>query len=213
MPSILSLAIGNHRRDFGDSQPAHRQALEASEAGIEGLSLTLDEHDQKETWKRDHQAGLVGDIDGAAKVVRRPVGFFRDKGPVPETAVLQMVSPPAFDGVKPESLDAVKERTLEREREVQRQAEQQGWRFLGVRRILAQSPFSRPSTAEPRRGLNPRVASRNKWQRIDALQRLKEFLNAYRVALKQFADGDREAVFPFGTYGMRIRFGALCSGP
>jgi len=158
-------------------------------------------------------SSVLGDIDGAAQVVRRPVGFFREKGPVSETAMLQMVSPPAFDGVRPESLAAVKERTLEREREVRRQAEQQGWRFLGVRRILAQSPFSRPSTAEPRRGLNPRIASRNKLQRINALQRLKEFLNSYRVALKRFADGDRDAVFPFGTYGMRIRFGALCSGP
>jgi REP element-mobilizing transposase RayT len=156
---------------------------------------------------------LVADIDGEPHVVHRPKGFFREKGPVPETEILQMVSPPVFEGVRSECLASVGARILEREQEVQRQAQQQGWRFLGVRKVLAQSPFSRPSTSEPRRGLNPRVASRDKWQRIEALQRLKDFLETYRVALKRFVDGDRATVFPFGTYGMRVRFGVLCSGP
>jgi hypothetical protein len=61
--------------------------------------------------------------------------------------------------------------------------------------------------------LNPRVASRSKWQRIEALQRLKSFLADYRVALKCYVGGDRTALFPFGTFGMRVRFGVSCSGP
>ena len=158
-------------------------------------------------------SSLLANIDGNPEIVHRPVGFFRETGPVPETASLQMVSPPAFDGARAECLASVEARILEREREMQLKAKQQGWRFLGVRRVLAQSPFSRPSTFEPRRGLNPRVASRDKWQRIEALQRLKGFLDTYRAALKRFVDGDRTTVFPFGTYGMRVRFGVPCSGP
>ena len=152
---------------------------------------------------------LLAEIDGAPQVVQRPKGFFRQKGPVPQTARLQMVSPAAFDGERSECLASVGTRILERERE----AQQQGVNFLGVRRVLAQSPFSRPSTSEPRRELNPRVASRDKWQRIEVLQRLTCFLEAYRAALKRFANGDWATVFPFGTYGMRVRFGVPCSGP
>jgi putative transposase len=152
---------------------------------------------------------LLAEIDGAPQVVQRPKGFFRQKGPVPQTARLQMVSPSAFDGERSECLASVETRILERERE----AQQQGVSFLGVRRVLAQSPFSRPSTSEPRRELNPRVASRDKWQRIEVLQRLTCFLEAYRAALKRFANGDWATVFPFGTYGVRVRFGVPCSGP
>ena len=153
------------------------------------------------------------DIDGDPEVVPRPEGFFRENGPVPESTNLQMVSPPAFDGVRSACLASVRSQILERELEVERQARQQGWRFLGIRGVLAQSPFSRPSTFEPRHGLNPRVASRDKWQRIETLQRLKHFLASYRAALKRFVEGDRTTVFPFGTYGMRVWFGVTCSGP
>ena len=158
-------------------------------------------------------ASLLAEIDADPQVVHRPEGFFRERGPVPETASLQLVSPWAFDGARSECLATARIRILEREREVQRLTKQQGLRFLGARKVLAQSPFSRPSTSEPRRGLDPRVASRDKWQRIEALQRLRRFLEAHRVALKRFVDGDRAAVFPFGTYGMRVRFAVACSGP
>ena len=79
--------------------------------------------------------------------------------------------------------------------------------------MLAQSPWGRPTDVEPRRGLNPHVASRDTGRRIEALERLKAFLNAYAAALRSFAGGEREVVFPFGTYGMRVRFAVNCAGP
>ena len=156
---------------------------------------------------------LLEEIDGEPEGIDRPKGFFREKGPVPESSNLRMVAPPAFDGEGLECLATVEKRIFEREREAQDRIKQQGVGFLGTRRVLAQSPLNRPSKPEPRRGLNPRVASRDKWQRIEALQRLKHFLEAHREALKRFVDGERSAIFPFGTYGMRIRFGVNCSGP
>jgi len=155
----------------------------------------------------------LSDIDGNTEIIERPKGFFRENGRVPKTARLRMVSPPSFEGSRSECLSAVGSRTLEREREIQKRLQQEGLGFLGARDVLAQSPFSRPQSVEARRGLNPRVASRDKWKRIEALERLKDFLDAYRAALKHFIDGDRMAVFPFGTYGMRVRFGVLCAGP
>ena len=156
---------------------------------------------------------LVTDMDGDPEVVCRPEGFFRENGPVPETATLQMISPPAFDRASPECFASVHSRIVEREREIQLRAKQQGRRFPGIRWVLAQSPCSKPDTREPRGGLDPRLASRDKWRRIEALQRLRGFLEAYREAWKRFVGGDRAALFPFGTYGMRVRFAVLCSGP
>ena len=111
---------------------------------------------------------LLAETDGDPQEIDRPQGFFREKGPVPESAHLEMVTPPAFDGEGSECIATVQRRILEREHEAQFQKKRQGLRFLGARRVLAQSPLSRPSRSEPRRGLNPRVASRDKWQRIQA---------------------------------------------
>ena len=153
------------------------------------------------------------DMGGAAEIVQRPDGFFRDNGPVPETAVLRLVPPPVFHDDRSSWLPVLRERIRVRESEICAKFDREGRRFLGRRRVLRQSPRSRPGNAEPRRGLNPRVAARDKWKRIESLQRLKGFLSDYRAAWKMFSEGDRSAVFPFGTYAMRLRFGVACNEP
>ena len=82
---------------------------------------------------------------------------------------------------------------------------------LGARRVLKQSHKSRPASTEPRRVLNPRIAAKDKWKRIEALGRLVEFIQSYRRALSVFRGGDHSVVFPHGTYLMRVRFGVACA--
>jgi hypothetical protein len=84
--------------------------------------------------------------------------------------------------------------------------------FLGAARVLAQKPTGRPASVEPLRGLKPRVAARDKWKRIEALGRLLDFLRAYRVAWAARRRGALEALFPAGTYWMRVAHGAPCVG-
>ena len=50
--------------------------------------------------------------------------------------------------------------------------------------------------------MKPRVAAKNKWRRIEALQRLKEFTAAYREAWLRWKQGYTDVVFPAGTYAM-----------
>lgn len=54
------------------------------------------------------------------------------------------------------------------------------------------------------------MAGRDRWKRIEALARLRTFLAEYREAWRAFAGGAREAVFPSGTYWMRVTYGAAC---
>src|SRR5262249_48959738 len=75
---------------------------------------------------------------------------------------------------------------------------------LGRRRILAQHWDDRPRNPELRRQLNPSVACRDKWRRIERLQRNKFFLLLYREAFAAFRSG-LAAVFPIGTWLMRFR--------
>jgi putative transposase len=147
-------------------------------------------------------------IGGAALEVRRPEHFFDPKGSLPETVTLQLTSPPGFASAD-EFRDQLAAALSEREAQALRDA--QG-RFLGVARVLAQKPTSRPAPVEPRRALNPRVAARDKWKRIEVLGRLVEFLRSYRCAWAARREGKPHVIFPQGTYLLRVVHGVPCAG-
>ncbi len=152
------------------------------------------------------------EIGAGPVVVRRPKHFFREDGPMPETAALELVCPPGF-----ESTEAFRHQLIAAvtalEDEVASDMASHGRSFRGVRRILAQNPEDRPTSGEPRRELNPRIAGRDKWKRIEAISRLKSFLHDYRLAWLAFRRGIRDVLFPQGTYWMRITYAVRCEAP
>ena len=143
--------------------------------------------------------------------IERPKGFFDEKGQMPASVELQLTSPPGFES-DPTFVERLLESLREAEEAAAAQLANQGRSFLGVARILAQSFFARPAPGEPRRALSPRVACRNKWKRIEALQRLVQFRSAYREALDAWRTGVRDVLFPPGTWQMRILHAAPCAG-
>jgi len=149
-------------------------------------------------------------IDGEPVIVERPKEFFRRDGPLPATATLRLCRPRAFAGD-----DVFMEDLVSRLREAEDRAAtdlaRQDRRFLGASRVLAQKPFSRPAPGEPRRALSPRVACRNKWGRIEALLRLADFVRWYREALASWRAGARNALFPPGTWLMRVQHRVCCA--
>lgn len=149
-------------------------------------------------------------IGAGAREVKRPAHYFREAGDTPPSAPLELVCPDGFPsaGVLRERLA---EALTEQEDRAARALAEEGRSFLGARRVLAQSPFARPPPVEPRRGLRPRVASRDKWKRLEAIGRLKSFLAAYREAWLAFSAGARATVFPEGTYWMRVTYGVACA--
>ena len=68
----------------------------------------------------------------------------------------------------------------------------------GLRGVLSDHPTSR----EPRRNLRPRVATRSKWARIEALLRNRAFVEDYTHARERWRDGAPIA-FPPGTSWLR----------
>ncbi len=168
------------------------------------------------------EAGLVGSgsawpglwsapsrISGDVFVAERPKHFFDPKGSLPERATLQLSTPPGFDSVQQFRQEL--ERALDvREAEARSRRKGHGG-FLGVARVLAQKPTERPGPGERRRTLNPRVAGRDKWKRIEALGRLVEFVRSYRVAWKARRAGVADVLFPHGTYLLRVLHDVPCA--
>jgi REP element-mobilizing transposase RayT len=145
---------------------------------------------------------------GTAIEVRRPDFFFSRNGTLPETVTLRISRPPGFPST--ESFRRDLDASLDHQEK--RAAHEHRGRFLGVARVLAQDPTSRPRPAEPRRGLNPRVAARDKWKRIELLQRLIAFLRAYDKAWIAMRAGRPRVIFPYGTYHLRVQHDVPCVG-
>jgi putative transposase len=147
-------------------------------------------------------------IGGNPIEARRPKQFFDPKGSLPEAVRLELAVPPGFESA--ESFRELLAAALAA-REEQAGTEHHG-RFLGVARVLAQKPSGRPAGGEPRRNLNPRIAARDKWKRVEVLGRLVEFLRSYRAAWASRSAGTDDVVFPPGTYLLRVVHGVSCAG-
>ncbi|HSM91462.1 MAG TPA: hypothetical protein VLT47_01175, partial [Anaeromyxobacteraceae bacterium] len=148
-------------------------------------------------------------IGGPPITIDRPKLYFDEEGQMPASVELQLTPPPGFED-DPAFIEQVLESLREAEAAAAARLAREERTFMGVARILAQSFFARPSSGEPHRVLSPRVACRNWWKRQEALQRLKEFERAYHEALDAWRAGVRDALFPRGTWQMRVLHAARC---
>jgi hypothetical protein len=150
-------------------------------------------------------------LEGRSLTAKRPAHFFRREGTMPEAATLRFVRPREFAELSDlDFTSLIRERVTEREKMFRRERATKGVRPLGWRRVLQQSWSSRPRPSEPRRKLSPRVASKNRWRRIEALLENKRCLQAYRDARFALLQGIRTVLFPPGTYWLRRFAEVVC---
>ncbi|MDB4962930.1 MAG: hypothetical protein JWP01_2929 [Myxococcales bacterium] len=140
-------------------------------------------------------------MTGTPMKATRPKHFFREDGPMPAEIELVLGLPDEVE-CKQDFLAELRRRITEVEEAHALERQRTGRRVIGRRRILRQSWRDSPTSREPRRGLRPRVAARDKEQRIAALQRNKEWEVAYREAYQNLRAGT-PAEFPYGTYWLR----------
>ncbi len=149
------------------------------------------------------------DVGRAGRSFKRPGQFFDLNGQMPERSTLRLTPPPGFTAEEYRS--AITSRLGEIDKKAARELVAAGRKFMGARRVLAQRHTDNPASGEPRRELNPRVAARDKWKRVEALGRLKAFLRDYREALAKLRQGVAGVVFPPGTYRLRVLLGVPCA--
>jgi putative transposase len=81
-----------------------------------------------------------------------------------------------------------------------------GTTVLGAKAARAVQWYHRPKTPVTLGEMNPAIMAVTKEARIAAIAHLKAWRKAYREALKAYCDGNREAVFPIGTWRMHQLF-------
>ena len=172
----------------------------------------------------DHLVDRVFDWPGANSLrytaavprtvtVARPKIFFREAGPLPQSVTLVVDAPPAHRSDRGAWAERVDAAIRDKEHAAREARLATGARVAGRRRILAASAFDKPTTHEPRGNLRPHIACLNRERRIRELMALRRFRAAHAEARRWFADGQRDVLFPAGTFQMRVRFGAPCAAP
>lgn len=143
-------------------------------------------------------------LSGRTLTVQRPRGFFRPNGKMPDEVTLRIERPDGFEDLSDAEWITKLQDALrveeDRAREERRIA---GRGVLGRKAVLRAEPTDRPRTVEPRRGLRPHVACLDESRRVLELTALVAFRIMRRAAVDRTLAGERDVVFPFGTYRVR----------
>ena len=149
-------------------------------------------------------------LDNEQLVVKRPDGFFRqgDDANLPDVVTLDFKRPPPFAHLTQEAwASKIRKAVADHERAAHAKRLTDSADVMGIEAVLAQPWWGRPESDEPHRKIGPRVAAKNKWRRIEALQRNHDFLNAYAIALAAYRAGTPDVTFPAGTYKLHVEHG------
>jgi len=166
--------------------------------------------DQVHHWPGPNALEAI--VKGTPLVAARPSRFFRPDGPLPERASLTLIRPPGFEHLTAtEFADLLRVRVLDAQEKVRAARLAKGVRVLGRKGVLGQHWNDRPRSREQRRGISPRVASRSRWARIEAIQRNKAWLAAYVEARHRWLGGDHEVLFPAGVWQLSRHAGVRCA--
>jgi putative transposase len=152
-------------------------------------------------------------LDGRTVIAKRPRGFSDpERTTLPDEVRIQLTAPPAWRGSFAEWAATIRAGVELEERRAAEKRAATGGRVLGRKAVLAASPTQRPKTIAPRRQMKPRIAAKNLFARLAAIDALEDFRLAYAIAREKFLAGERVVAFPPGTWFMVRRWGAALAG-
>lgn len=157
----------------------------------------------------------ASDMGTRTIVAKRPPHYFRPED-WPDEIVLEITVPKMLLAqMEPcEVRRRVAAKVREHEREALAKAKETGRRFLGAKRARRVHHTYRASSWERFGGRNPRFAAGGDREAARAaIARHRQFEADYDEALARWCAGDREVVFPAGTWWMRVHHGARCRPP
>lgn len=139
----------------------------------------------------------------------------RNRSTLPAQVTIRIGVPPGYETWSIDEVRAHFRRLLdaELERIYAERLEQGKLSFVGAQAILRENPRKAADDTFPRFALNPRVACKDVDLRTKALRDLVAWRKRVAQASKDWRQGDRDVVFPHGTYGMRRFHGAQVAGP
>lgn len=156
--------------------------------------------------------GVISTRFSEERELEMPDDFFNHEGALPDVLTLKFVRPRIFAGLSDLQLQA--QLNAEVAKRVKRAREDMTLRrlpFVGRDAVLRQAFSAVPKTPAPRRNPSPRIAAKSTPERVHAIRRMLEFVREYRATWHEWRNGNRAAVFPLGTYSLRIYARVACA--
>ncbi|WP_437761026.1 transposase [Sorangium sp. So ce1389] len=154
----------------------------------------------------------VGELGRGALHAMRPSAYLDPENPQwLDEATLPLVLPPIIAQENADSFrHQVADELARMEAQAHAEVHRRGFDFLGAERASNVSPYERATSFEDLRECNPTFAvgreQGDAWRTAAAA--VRAFRASYRAALERWRAGVRSAVFPVGTWWMRIFHGA-----
>ena len=151
---------------------------------------------------------------GQSLTFKRPSGFFQDgETKMPESVMVTVERPDILQHLSNEELMAkLLELVKDRERAADEKRREENRRFMLESRILKQKWDRRPKTHEDRFTTTPAIAAGSIWAKLAALQRDRDWEEAYADARDADIPG-ASPVYPYGTFNRRLYGGVRVAPP
>ncbi|MCR9159378.1 MAG: hypothetical protein ACE37F_08325 [Nannocystaceae bacterium] len=166
-----------------------------------------------ERWPGFHSADWAF---GETRTFRRPSMTWFDlvEGEWPDEVSITRTRPPCLSSMSDaEATALLRDRTRQRCVEKQHEMKVQHRRFKGVDKLARERWWRRPGSNTEDFTVKPKVAVRCKYRRRAMIQRNKTWEAEYLEADEAFAAGDRDVVYPYGTWLQRFRYAVNVAAP
>ena len=195
-----------------ESKPAKEIELRKPQAIIAAIAYVMANPVAAGSVEHAHQwpgaITLPHELGNGVIKATRPSFYFDPKNPQwEEEMTLPITLPPNVtqeEGARFRSQVAIELMRLEKK--AHREMREKGWSFLGAVRVMRLSPTDRAKKPKPRVERNPTfaVGQGNAEALKEAIEERRAFLSHYYQALEKWRAGDRDVVFPAGTWWMRV---------
>jgi|GEM_PF-2147138 len=133
---------------------------------------------------------------------------------MPVVARFKLVRPPVRLEMSDEELRAeILAQLNERELELIELRKKSNRAVIGMKLVLKQNWQLSPRNKQDMFSSIPSVSGQSKWAKMEALQRLKAFIQDYRRALQSFIRHQVDVCFPHGTWMMKNLYAIACAPP
>jgi putative transposase len=206
--AMLSRALGHQYKrawPIWDHQSYNACRLETESAELDSIIYTLTNPMQDNLvkrlsdWKGVHSFNLNY---GESITIQKPKGFFSDE--MPEFVSLTLTRPTHLMThlSDMELRDLIRRNVTIEENRLQQERQKQGLRVFGMLRLLKQDITNSPLSERKLFKLQPSIKAKNRWVMLEAIQRKRQFKDAYHAAFKRLRERADKIVFPPGTYGL-----------
>lgn len=166
-----------------------------------------------EQWPGFHSAGWAF---GETRTFERPKIAWFDlvDADWPDEVTITRTRPPCLAAMSDEEATTfLADRTRQRCVEKQYDMKKQHRRFKGPDKLRREKWWRRPGTTTKDFTVKPKVAVRCKYRRLAMIQRNREWEAQYLEADEAFARGNRDVVYPYGTWLQKVRYEVNVAGP